>query len=378
MSLDDLKKKLMQKCKGVHVSRLDESDIASVKEFLPTPSYDLNRILSGSLFKGLPSRTFSLMVGPEASFKSSFMCLCAAEAQRRGYSPIIIDTEGAWTSDFVSRWGLDPKNILYIYTPWVDEINVALGQIIDSGDQKLCLIIDSIGGMEQMKLLEDAAKGDVKADQGGLQKKIKRTLKMILNICKMNNSIAMAAGHYHGNPSGYGDAEQVGGGKFAKYAPDIIIGLKKSKLYNKDKEVIGTSIKAITLKNRFYPPFNEAVIEIEYDKGINGLAGMVPLAMEAKMIEQAGAWYTNIITGERAQGELNAEKCVSKEMLNKLDEWLNVSGYSTINRNVEMASKLAEEGSEPEGLEDLGEEIEIEQTETEKQTKRGRKSMLGK
>ena len=137
MSIADLKKKLQDKCKGVHVQTLNDSDIASIKEFLPTPAYDLNRIISGSLYKGLPSRTFSMMVGPEASFKSSFMCLCAAEAQRRGYTPVIIDTEGAWTGDFVKRWGMDPTKMLYIYTPWVDEINVALGQIIDSDDKKL-------------------------------------------------------------------------------------------------------------------------------------------------------------------------------------------------------------------------------------------------
>jgi hypothetical protein len=35
------------------------------------------------------------LAGPEASFKSSFSCLCAANAQKEGYTPIIIDSEGA-------------------------------------------------------------------------------------------------------------------------------------------------------------------------------------------------------------------------------------------------------------------------------------------
>ena len=273
------------------------------------------------------------------------MCLCAAEAQRRGYTPVIIDTEGAWTGDFVSRWGMDPKNMLYLYTPWVDEINVALGQIIDSGDQKLCIILDSIGGMEALKLLDDAVKGDVKADQGTLQKKIKRTLKMILNICKQQNSIALASGHYYGNPSGYGDADQVGGGKFAKLAPDVIIALKKSKMYDKDKNVIGNAITAITLKNRFYPPFNEALVEIDYKNGINSMAGLVPLAIEAGLIEKGGAWYTNTVTGDKVQGELNAEKCIDESLLKKLDEFIANTGYSTINEHV-AAAVLASESSE--------------------------------
>jgi hypothetical protein len=35
------------------------------------------------------------LVGPEASFKSSFSALCAANSQKEGYTPIVIDTEGA-------------------------------------------------------------------------------------------------------------------------------------------------------------------------------------------------------------------------------------------------------------------------------------------
>jgi hypothetical protein len=55
----------------------------------------LNRILTGDLHKGLPEKTLTLLVGPEASFKSSFMALIMASAQKGGYLPIIVDTEGA-------------------------------------------------------------------------------------------------------------------------------------------------------------------------------------------------------------------------------------------------------------------------------------------
>ena len=35
------------------------------------------------------------------------------------------------------------------------------------------------------------------------------------------------------------------------------VSLKKSKMLDSEKNVIGNQIKAITLKNRFYPAFNE-------------------------------------------------------------------------------------------------------------------------
>lgn len=346
MSLRELQAKLQKASKGTHVSILSESDIAASNVWIPTPSYDFNRILSGSLFKGIPSKMFTVLVGPEASFKSSFMALCLANAQREGFTPVVVDTEGSWTVDFVRRWGLDPENMLYVYTPWVDEIMVILGQLISDDMNRMALAVDSIGGLETIKLLDDAEKGDVKSDQGTLQRKIKRLLKMIVNICKSKDSVGYAAAHYYGNPSGYGDPQQVGGGFYLKLAPDIIVSLKKTKIYDKpkgeDRKVIGTEITAIALKNRIYPPFNEAIVEIDYVNGINPYAGLLPIAIDAGIITQGGAWYTHTASGTKVQG---GDKVIQifvdhPEILTELDEWVKKSGYSTINQEVKIKEEM--------------------------------------
>jgi recombination protein RecA len=361
--LDLLKAKIEKASKGIHVSILSDSEIATIKDNLPTPAYDLNRIISGSLFKGLPEKTLSLFVGPEASGKSSFMCLCLAEAQRKGYSIVVIDTEGAWTTDFVKRWGLDAENMLYIYTPWVDQVCITLGQIIDSDVKKIALVVDSVGAMDRMKLVDDSVDGEVKADQGTLQKEIKRMLKMILNIVKGKDSLGMCSGHYYGNPGQYGAAEKVGGGKYMQLAPDIIISLKKNKMLEgtgKTAKIIGNTVNAITLKNRYYPPFNEAVVEIDYKKGVNKCAGLMDIALELGIIEKGGSWYTFKATSEKVQGMEAALKLLEKDMesIKKIDEWLANTGYSTINENVMEATKILEESDVEEDEEDITDPFE--------------------
>jgi len=349
MDLKELRDKIGKKVKGTHIAILSDSDIASSKEMIPTPAHDLNRILSGSVYKGLPSKTLTLLIGPEASGKSSLMCLCLAEAQRKGYKPIIIDTEGAWDKDFVKRWDLNPDEMLYVYTPWVDQACIVLANLIDSGETKLAIAVDSVGGLEKKKLLDDSLGGDVKADQGTLQKEIKRMLKLLLNVCKGQDSIAMMGGHYYGNPTGYGEADKVGGGHFTKLAPDIIVALKNTKVFEdpnaaaKDKVIIGNKITAITTKNRYYPPFNEATIDINYRDGINKYAGMLELAIKAELITQAGAWF-NFPDGTKLQGAVSALEYMNgnTELLNKIDKWLETTGYSTINSNVADAIALAE------------------------------------
>jgi recombination protein RecA len=350
---DDIKKN----AKGVHASILSDSEIATSIDNLPTPSYDLNRILSGSLFKGIPSRSLSLFVGPEASGKSSFMCLCLAEAQAKGYKIIVIDTEGAWTKEFVERWGLDSDNMLLVYTPWVNEIMSVLGSIRATGEEKYAIVVDSVGAMERGKLAKDAEDGEVKADQGMLQKEQKRMMKLLQNMSISMNSIVMCSGHYYGSPGQYGAAEEVGGGKYMKLAPQIIISLKKTKLFDSSKNIIGNAVKAIALKNRFYPPFEEALIEIDYRSGINRYAGMIDLAAEAGICSVGGSWFT--INGEKYQGRSNAEDAFEKdpEILVKLNDWLGNTGYSTLNNELKSVEEAEEEDMSESEKDDIKNEI---------------------
>lgn len=355
-SLVSLRDKLAKAAKGVHVSILSESDLADRNDWVETPGYDLNRIISGDMRKGLPWKTFWALVAPEASGKSSLMALIAAKAREsRNSIVVIIDSEGAWSKEFVSRWGLDPSQIIYIYTPWIDEIKTVLANIIDGTDKNLIICLDSVGGIEKKKIQEDALKGDPKADQGTLQKELKPMYKMLANIVKTKDSIAIMSAHFYGNPGGYGTGEEVGGGKYLKLAVDGIISFKKAKLYNSAKEVIGNSLKVMCMKNRFYPPFNEATMEINFESGVNKYAGILQLAEECGLVDHTGNTFTYIAndgTEMKRVGENNAKKILEvygEEIVDKLNEYIQKTGFSTI--NTEMQALLGddiEEGVEEE------------------------------
>ena len=351
-TLEMLKQEMLAKSKGITLQALDEEKPG---EWLTSPAYDLNRILSGDIYKSVQTKNHIGIVGPEASGKSSFMCILLADAQKKGYLPVVIDAEGAWTREFVTRWGLDDTNVLKLRSMWVDEIMVNLTEWIESGHQKLAIAIDSIGALEVKKLLRDGEKGEIKADMGELQRKIKRMLKMIVNLCKNHDCLCLSAGHYYGNSSGYGDPEQIGGGKYYRLSCDQIISLKKFSLYEhpnaptkaKKGAILGTKIKAATLKNRTYPPFQESTVEIDYKNGVNSLAGMIDLAIDLECIIKGGAWYTVPSLDIKVQGEANLmEELKTKDIQPILDEInrdLETTGYSTVNQNLEMAEEIAKE-----------------------------------
>ena len=345
---DKLKSEIEKKVKGTHVSVMSESNIATERFWVKTPCLDLNRILSGSLYKGIQSRNLVGVIGPEHSMKSSFTVLCMVEAQKQGYKAIYIDTEGGVNKKFCERWGLDTDNLLYIYTPWIHEVKTVLAQIRNSGEEGYVIGLDSVGGLENYKALEDAVKGDIKADQGLLAKNIRGMLKLFLNICIAQNSIGIICGHYYGSPSRIPMPDQIGGGKAVKLFPSILISLNKKVIKEsteKDAKIIGNEIIATTLKNRVYPPFQKAIVHLDYQKGVQPCAGLLELGIEAGIIIKKGAWFSVDDDTRLGQGSVNALEALEgrQDVLDRLDEWLKTTGYSTIDKEVEEAENLMEE-----------------------------------
>ena len=358
-----LQKNIEKNVSGVHASVMSQSTIAKDRFSIKTPCRDLNRILSGSLDRGIMSRNLVAIVGPEHTMKTSFMVLCMVNAQKQGYKPVIIDTEGGCDDAFCKRWGLDTENLFYIYTPWISEVKSILAQIKESGEEKLVIGLDSVGGLDRYKSYEDALGGEPKADQGLLQKEIRSTLKLFLNICINQNSIGIATGHYYGKPSTTVPMpDQIGGGKAMKLFPSIIISLKKEPLTEtKGGPIIGNVITATTLKNRAYPPFQQSKIMIDYRDGVRPFAGIVELGVDAGIIEQNGSWYN--YKGERlGQGIVNATQALEgdafESLIEDIDRWLVNTGYSSVSREVQQAEELLQEEDvkEPKKLKTVKEE----------------------
>ena len=332
MDLEQLKSNIRKASSGIHIETLDKADFSKIEDVIKTHALDLNRMVSGSFYGGFSDKSIITVVGPEHSFKSSLSCIAMAEAQRKGYKCIYIDTENLKDTFFI-RWGIDPKNMLHACTPLTHEIMTILAQIKLSKDEKYFIVIDSVGGIERFKTLKDAEEGDLISDQGLLQKEIKRILKMCVNI-KLQKSIIFLTGHYYGKPGMYGSAEEIGGGKALRLFSDVIISLKKAKI-EEDDNVVGSRINAITLKNREYPPFNEGVIEIDYKSGINKYANIIDLSVDNGLVTKAGSWFTNTITGNKVQGKNRFTEEDYVSLLDKLDSISISRGFSSTIRTEE-------------------------------------------
>lgn len=190
-------------------------------------------------------------------------------------------------------------------------------------------------------------------------------LKLLLNICISQNSIGIACGHMYGTPGGTGKVpmpDQVGGGKAMRYFPRVLINLKRQYIREggeKTGQIIGTRLKASTLKNHMYPPFQECIIDIDYEKGINPFAGLMKVAEQTGYVVKSGSWFD--VGGQKVQGAEAAAELLftggAEELLKELDKIVAKTGYSTVNREIEAAEELIKEeavpGEDAEEAEDL-------------------------
>ncbi len=71
--------------------------------------------------------------------------------------------------------------------------------------------------------------------------------------------------------------------------------------------VFGNRTRVKVVKNKVAPPFKQAEFDIMYGEGISKAGDMLDCAVEAKLIDKAGSWYS--FDGNRiGQGRENVKK----------------------------------------------------------------------
>lgn len=150
-----------------------DSAFSNIQDWIGSGNYVLNACMSGDLYKAIPTGRIITFCGPSGTGKSYLATSCAREAQKKGYIPIILDSEGAYTSDFVKRLGVDPTRVIIKQVNTILESSQFIANLLEKlqeqhdkyGDHdKVILILDSLGNLTTEKEKDDTLKGDNKVD----------------------------------------------------------------------------------------------------------------------------------------------------------------------------------------------------------------------
>lgn len=150
---------------------LSESKVAVIKDYIDTGNYMLNAAMTGSLFKGVPAGRVSIYAGPPGCGKTYLALSVCRNAQKKGYTPIYLDSEAAMDIDFVKRLGCDPSNFMIKSVTTVSEVSTfiaktckEMSEIPEDERPKIIFVLDSLGNLTSDKELNDTIEGNDKRD----------------------------------------------------------------------------------------------------------------------------------------------------------------------------------------------------------------------
>ena len=110
---------------------LSETSLSTVDDWLDTGCMVLNSIISGSLYKGIPKGRITGLAGPSMCGKTYIINKILGNAQKRGYIPVVFDTEMAVDEGNALAVGLDPKNTKYVPVNTIEDCRNQLMALLD-------------------------------------------------------------------------------------------------------------------------------------------------------------------------------------------------------------------------------------------------------
>lgn len=307
---------------------LSDSALSNVTDYIDTGCMVLNSIISGSLHGGVPVGRITGLTGPSQTGKTFIINKILAQAQKKGMYPVIFDTESAIDECSTTGVGLDPDNVKYVPVHAVEscrnQISTFLDSVIETGQQgKFIISIDSLGNLASQKELDDVEKGKTAADMGLRAKGLKSMMRILTYKAAKAGVTILFSNHTYEDPGAMFPTlvKQQSGGKGPVYLSSVLVQLARrdekqdasrdaDEMLPEANKYSGVTLRALTVKNRFVPPFLQCEMYLNYKTGLDKYSGLKELAVNHKIITQSGSTYS-----------LNVEEGLPERKLGYYKNW---------------------------------------------------------
>eukprot|EP00210_Caulerpa_lentillifera_P002699 g2579.t1 len=243
---------------------------------------------------GLPIGRIIEIYGPESSGKTSLALHLLATLQKSGGNVAFIDLENAMNVQYSMKIGVTED--LYMFHPSsgedvFDMVNQAVrtrawrGICIDSVSAivPLAELEASIGDSQMAATARLMSKGLRNVVQSGVGSEEDGCTVIFIN--QIRNKIGISAM--------YGSPETRSGGRALGYHCSLILDLRSTeKILDDDKKQIGQRIKVTVKKNKLAASGRYVDLILMYETGFCKLSSTLDAAVEMKVVNLSGSWYS--------------------------------------------------------------------------------------
>ena len=341
---------------------LANSKFFTKKDMIPTAIPAINIALSGRLDGGL-TPGLTMWAGPSKHFKTAFSLLMAKSYMDKypDSAMLFYDSEFGTPQSYFDSFGIDTQRVVHTPITDIEQLKFDIMKQMDGIERndRIIILIDSIGNLASKKEVEDAMDGKSVADMSRA-KQIKSLFRMVTPHLSLKDIPMVVVNHTYKTMELYAK-DVVGGGTGSYYSADniFILGRQQEK---EGTDVIGYNFIINVEKSRYVREKSKIPISVKFDGGISKWSGLLEMALESgHVIKPSNGWYSKI---DSETGVVEEKKYRLKDTDNK-DFWLPVLSQKSFQKWIEnnyqistgaIISSEDDISKELDSIEDLGEE----------------------
>lgn len=251
-------------------------------EYLPTPSFGLNRALGG---KGLRSGRIHIYWGPRASGKSTVALHQVAVAQQEGKTCAYIDAEKTFDPEWAEKCGVDVDALKIVQANSAEAILTLL--LPDMVKEAIdVVVVDSLSSINYEAFFDPE-----KNPMGSYARSSKMFTHKVLNVLGYNQQIIFIS-HAAMDLSGHHPMLTAAIGNGVGHWASTIIKIQKVMSKDSIRESDGAHVvrwQVDKSKQSEYPVSGQFYF-VSHTASIDNVDEVVSIAKEEGIIEGAGAW----------------------------------------------------------------------------------------
>jgi len=310
--MDKLKKN--SKVKTTEI--LADSKFFNDKDMIATDTPMINVALSGEVEGGL-SPGLTVLAGPSKHFKTSFALIMASAYLKKYKDAVLLfyDSEFGSPQQYFEQFEIDTTRVLHTPITNVEELKFDIvGQLegLDRED-KVVIVIDSIGNLASKKEMEDAINEKSVADMSRA-KALKGLFRMCTPYLNMKNIPLVAVNHTY-QEIGLFPKAIVSGGTGIYYSADNIwiLGRRQNK---KGTDIVGYDFVINVEKSRYVKEKSKIPISVSWEGGVQKWSGLLDIAMQGQYVAKpSNGWYCRVDkeTGELLEPKVREAQTLEEE-----------------------------------------------------------------